>query len=354
MPVLLDLHSALPEAADGQPPEWVQLLPVGVWRGTDGRGPYSYADADAGQVLNATRQHLPAPLDENHSTDLAAPRGGPSPARAWIREVQHRPGEGLFGRVDWTGTGRQLMAERAYRGISPVIDRAKDGRILAVVRAALTNNPNFPLRSLHARGGAMDLMERLRQLLGLDSNADDTNVLSALETMLGDRQLQSQGLGTIAGLLGLGTDAKADAIAAAARQRLAAPASGTPVAQLETQVRELQAALDTERTRAATERATRFIDGAIREGRAGVNALRAHYIERHAREPEAVEREISAMPKLNAGGITAPPPQGEAAALTAEDQRIIELMGSDPEAFKAQKAAQQRELHAHQQMLEAR
>lgn len=30
------------------------------------------------------------PIDENHATDLAAPLGGPAPARGWIVELQAR------------------------------------------------------------------------------------------------------------------------------------------------------------------------------------------------------------------------------------------------------------------------
>lgn len=128
-------------------PEWVHLLPAGEARTHDGRGPYRVRDVPA---LLATS--LPAggklALDENHSTDLAAPKGLPAPARGWIVELQGRT-DGIWGRVEWTDEGRALA--RSYRGISPVIVHTTKGDITAILRASLTNTPNIDrLRSMHS------------------------------------------------------------------------------------------------------------------------------------------------------------------------------------------------------------
>ena len=136
------------DATDDSPPEWVHLVPAGTFHGVDGRGPYRLHDPDA--VIKASLAGGKLPIDENHATDLAAPSGGPSPARGWIVAMEPRP-DGIWGRVDWTEAGAALWADRAYRGISPVLVNDKSGNVVRVLRAALTNAPNLPqLTTLHS------------------------------------------------------------------------------------------------------------------------------------------------------------------------------------------------------------
>jgi hypothetical protein len=130
-------------------PEWVHLLPAGKFSGADGRGPYTAHDPAV--IIAASMAAGRLPVDENHATDLAAPKGGPSPARGWIVEMQVRP-DGIWGRVEWTEIGRSMLAARAYRFISPVLLNDKNGTVLRILRAALTNVPNLlQLKSLNSR-----------------------------------------------------------------------------------------------------------------------------------------------------------------------------------------------------------
>ncbi len=135
-------------AETGDVPSWIMLLPAGEIRTADGRGPYRLDDATALQAsLAAAGGRLP--VDENHSTDLAAPKGGPSPARGWIVALEARA-DGVWGQVEWTEPGKALLAERAYRHISPVITHLKDGTVTGLLRASLTNRPNLRgLAALH-------------------------------------------------------------------------------------------------------------------------------------------------------------------------------------------------------------
>lgn len=133
-------------------PDWIHLLPAGPIRAMDGRGPYSLHDAAA--VISRSMVAGKLAIDENHATDLAAPKGGAAPARGWIVALQQRS-DGLWGRVEWTAGGRAIMQDRAYRGISPVIRHDKDGVILSIARASLTNTPNLiGLTALHSRQDA--------------------------------------------------------------------------------------------------------------------------------------------------------------------------------------------------------
>ncbi len=82
MTATITLHTAL----DAGVPEWVQLVPAGTFKGADGRGPYTLTNAAAVIAASMAGPNARLPVDENHSTDIAAPKGEPSPARGWIVE----------------------------------------------------------------------------------------------------------------------------------------------------------------------------------------------------------------------------------------------------------------------------
>jgi len=139
------IHTSLP--AEGGLPTWIQLVPAGTFSGMDGRGPYKLDDPQT--VIRTSLADGKLPIDENHATDFALKSGIPSPARGWIIAMEARP-DGIWGRVDWTPTGAELVSGRAYRGISPVFECDKNGNVLRVQRAALTNTPNLQqLATLH-------------------------------------------------------------------------------------------------------------------------------------------------------------------------------------------------------------
>lgn len=153
---------------EGTVPDWLHLLPAGEVRTNDGRGPYRVTNAQALMATSIAAGKLP--LDENHSMDLAAPKGGASPARGWFVELQQRE-DGIWGRVEWTSTGRQIMEDREYSGVSPVILHGADGSIRAILRASLTNTPNITgLTALHSqRPDALDPIDHhVIRSLGLD------------------------------------------------------------------------------------------------------------------------------------------------------------------------------------------
>lgn len=154
-------------------PDWINLLPPGpVVPTADGRGPYRIVDA-AKLASDSLLGTSCLPIDENHATDLAAPLGGPSPARGWIVELKAR-GDGVWGRVKWTTRGASLLAEHAYKYISPAIAVRADGTITRILRAALTNTPNLPdLIALNssAMSELSDSERRIVAMMGLDASA---------------------------------------------------------------------------------------------------------------------------------------------------------------------------------------
>lgn len=306
MKQLVILHSPMPEAGPDAVPEWVHLVPAGTFSGVDGRGPYCVADPAS--VVAASMKPGRLVIDENHATDHAAPRGEPAPARGWIVEMQARA-DGIWGRVEWTPSGRALVAERAYRGISPAMAvDSKDGTVRAVLRASLVNQPNLPLTTLHSeQEHSVDLV-KLRAALGLAGDADEAAILAAAETARTAITTHAAQIKQIADAAKVET-AEAGAIVTALQAR-----GGDDAAALRQTVTTLQAELTTLQAAQKTARATQVVDGAIRAGKPIPKTLRDHYIARHAADPTAVEKELAGLPSLHAGGVV--PPQADADAAT--------------------------------------
>jgi phage I-like protein len=302
--LVLSFQTTLPDAA-GNTPEWIHLVPAGKFKGVDGRGPFHLKDPRA--VMAASEEKLV--LDENHSTDLAAPQGGAAPARGWIVELQSRE-DGLWGHVEWTESGKQLQADKAYRAISPVFDAdPRTGEVLRILRASLTNNPNLTqLETLHHQETGVDL-KQLRAIYGLPDDADEAAVFAAARA---GKQAVTE----------LQTRGGADHV----------------VEQMAAKVRGLETELGTLKSHGARVTAETYIDGAIAKGKPIV-ALRDHYIARHMANPSEVEKEVTAMVSINAGGM--PRPERNDAndddELTQEEMAVCKKMGQDPKKFAQQR-----------------
>lgn len=313
---LVLLHHALPEAGDNAVPEWVHLVPAGTFSGVDGRGPYRAPDLNA----LATASMAPGRLviDENHATDLAAPRGESAPARGWIIEMQARA-DGLWGRVEWTPSGRTLVAERAYRGISPALalDAKDKATVRAVLRASLVNQPNLPLATLHSQQEHSVDLVKLRTALGLAETADEAAILAAAETARTAVTTHAAQIKQIADA------AKIEATEVGAIVTVLQARGVDDAAALRQTVTTLQAELTTLQAEQKKARATEAVDGAIRAGKPIPATLRDHYIARHAADPAAVEKELAGLPSLHGGGITAPPAEegGDASEIALQAQR---------------------------------
>lgn len=296
--------TALPDASSGAP-EWIHLLPATDQPicTRDGRGPYRVISTQ--QVIADSLADLPElPIDENHSTDIAAPLGQSAPARGWIVALEARE-DGIWGKVNWTRPGRALVAGQSYRFVSPVIGHTADGRITRILRASLVNKPN--LRGLTAlnQEGAMTLHERLTELLGLNAASDEDAVFSAVSGLTQDEggvALQSQ-MAEIGAALGVQGADPAEIINAAK-----AAVSGDPgtITALQAELASVTQSLNAMTEGVARDKATEFVDGAIRAGRVGLKPLRDHYIARHMADPDAVSKEVSAMPILGGGKKPAP------------------------------------------------
>lgn len=324
----LALFHSLPAAGT---PDWVHLVPSGTFRGGDGRGPYSLTDP--AQVIAATMASTRIPIDENHATDLAAPQGHAAPARGWIVEMQARA-DGLWGRVEWTDAGRQLVETKAYRGISPVLTHEAGGRILRVLRASLTNTPNLPLTTLHQRSHTMDdVLVQIRNALGLGPDASGEQILAAIAAKTKKEEVAPELMARLAKAAGADPKTLTSLNALETHLQTAAATRSTSEGELRATVISLQSQIQTMSAAAARDRAVAYVDSAIKAGKP-IKPLRDHYIARHAADPAAVELEIGALVSIHSGGIVDPPKDGVAGkTLTAEQKALCSAMGVSEEAY---------------------
>lgn len=199
------LHSVCDRALPptGAAPEWVHLLPVGHIVARDGR---EFDLTDPGHlVAEFVKGGIDLPIDYEHQNDRPEARlKGPVPAAGWIKELAHNE-EGLWGRVEWTATARELIESKEYRFLSPSFFHQKSGQIIRLSGAGLVHRPALHLKALASQDHTMQgqqtatnkpdagkaspsaqnaLIGVLFKHLGLAPDATEEEALEALENWL--------------------------------------------------------------------------------------------------------------------------------------------------------------------------
>lgn len=177
----------------GVAPEWVHLLPEGRMNGRDGRV-FELADPGA-LVLDFQSRGVDLPIDYEHQSERSeAKANGPVPAAGWIKELRADPG-GLWGRVEWTATAREMISRKEYRYLSPAfLHHPKSGVIVRLTSAGLVHKPNLNLVALASQEPPMNLeadkakqsglLARLAKMLGLDEDAAEDDIMARLSEAL--------------------------------------------------------------------------------------------------------------------------------------------------------------------------
>lgn len=109
-------------------------------------------------------------------------------AYGWIEELVAKE-DGLYGRVKWSDSGKELLANAHYKFLSPFwnAETVQEGgkkyfRPVELVSVALTNKPNLPVNPLANEERKENTMERaiLIALLGLANEATDEQIKTAI------------------------------------------------------------------------------------------------------------------------------------------------------------------------------
>ena len=142
---------ALPPA--GGAPEWVHILPAGHIVSRDGRE-FDLPDP-AALVLDFQNRGLDLVIDYEHQNDIpAAKLKGPVPAAGWIKELAADE-TGIWGRVEWTETARNMIARKEYRYLSPSFLHNKSGHVMRLNGAGLVHRPALHLTALASQEDTM-------------------------------------------------------------------------------------------------------------------------------------------------------------------------------------------------------
>ena len=171
--------------SQGQAPEWVHLIPAGIFFGRDGRGPWRLSVPENFiETTNDYQAGADIPLDYEHQSEMTEKNGRPAPAAGWIKELEARE-EGIWGRVEWTSSGSAMIIEKEYRYLSPVFTYdKKTGELGRLESAGLTNRPNLELKALNNQGASMEeFLTQLAALLGLAETATQEEVFAAVQKL---------------------------------------------------------------------------------------------------------------------------------------------------------------------------
>ena len=295
----------LPDVPASDDPDWIHLLPAGQMVETvDDRGPYRSGDLQQIIAASYADGHVPH-IDINHSVDLAAPRGEPSPAVGRIVEMQARA-DGIWGRVDWNTAGKTARREREYSGISPVLMVDTKKTIHRIPRASLVNRANLRgLTTLHQEQKGSP-MTWLTKMLGLADDATEDEMRAALSKKLegkgegkGETAAMQSAMAEIGAALGVGSDL-AEITAAA---RAAASDSRTVKPALQAQVDEMASAMAAMLEGGKRSRAVAFIDGEIAGLRMGLNkGNRDEFVTMHMENAERTENLVRGFAKMAPSG----------------------------------------------------
>ena len=174
-------------AEGGIVPKRIQILPAGrEINGVDGRKWKNLDPVALCAKMNSSDRVTiknGCVIDENHSTDLAAPKGGEAPAFGWFRNFTVEADGSIWADVEWNSRGEKAVSEKEYKYISPVFTRDKDSNITEILRAALTNNPNLNNPALNSSQETVEekIMDKeLCAALGLPETATAADALAAI------------------------------------------------------------------------------------------------------------------------------------------------------------------------------
>lgn len=182
---------AAPEVeAAGELPEWVHIVPVGVFRGHPSGDFQVDAEVMNNIINNFERDQIRLVLDLDHQTLRCRDNGMPAPAAGWFDKLEARA-DGIWAHVEmFTEKGATLLRATEYRYISPVICWWREDKSTGQVRGAwlhsvaLCNRPWFA-GELRPPMGATDVQEIVAaEVAKLQRTAADTQAADALVEQL--------------------------------------------------------------------------------------------------------------------------------------------------------------------------
>lgn len=322
---------------------WMLLVPAGKFEARDGRA-FDAGDKAAMEAIVArTRQYhgiTEIVVDYDHQSVFGAKDGVGGTARAagWIKELQVRD-DGIWGRVEWTASAKTSIEAGEYRYLSPVIPHRKDGSIILILNAALTNTPALDLTAaaasaLFPTAEGTD-MEKILTALGLAKGSGEDAVLTAINAMLSNSAAVTALTAErkrFAEAAGLTADAKADDVVAALTAKASPdPTKFVPFAAFA----ELRDEVKTLKQGAASSRAEDAVDAAMKAGQ--ITPAQKDWALSYAKQDlAAFGKFVEGAPTLTTSQIQTQKRQGsEAGELDDAQMAACKALGLDPKTYAA-------------------
>lgn len=308
-------------------PDWIRILPLGLVELSDSREPF---EVDAGSLAAMVTAFRSRGVDLVIDYEHQSLQGERAPAAGWIKDLEARP-DGLWAKVEWTRQAREYLLSKEYRYFSPVLRLDPTSRRpLALMHLGLTNVPaikHLPPLVAKYGGGSADqaalgpageggrTMDRIKELLGLGSEATDEAAATRMLEVLGD----------LAAALKLPGEASVAQIQGA----LAALQAG------EASSRESSAALAALKVRLAAEEADRAVSEALQAGKI-TPAQKTWALEYFRQTPEGFATYVARAPKaVPVGELLSlrDDEQSPAGKLLPEEVALCRSLHLAPEAY---------------------
>jgi phage I-like protein len=307
----------------------VRILPIGAFA-PRGHGKTLRVESvqHAHEIVAASRKYAGAqdiPVDYDHQLVYAAKDGigGQAPASGWIAALGVDP-DGIYAEGAWTERAAAAIRAREYRYLSPVVGHTQDGKILTISSVALTNMPAVDgLTQLAASRKSTpnqdNQMDRtlLAQLLGLDANATEAEIQTALTARL---EAQTSAQAELTALrAALGASDQTTALSAVTAMKATTAGNEAQTA--------LMASMQATLTALTAERNAGVVDAAIRAGKI-IPAQREHFIALMASDEKTALALIGSAPTVVTGETQrAADPKTPVTALSAAQKQVCALTG---------------------------
>ena len=180
-PELLALCFELPDLSDASKPlpEWLPMIPAGMFTGRDGR---SWINDNPASVVSASFRYPKLPFDMEHATEFKGPKGEEAPAYAWIDALRVNDDGSIDAHIEWTADGEAIVRGKKYRYYSPAFFNTADAQVTRLSSAGLTNKPNLYLPALNSEN-TMTVPVQIATVLGLAATASVDDAVSAIQTI---------------------------------------------------------------------------------------------------------------------------------------------------------------------------
>lgn len=352
----------------GQAPEWLRILPLGMVELRDSRAPFEVTPAALTAIVENFRAGgVDLVVDYEHQSLT----GDKAPAAGWIKDLAARS-DGLYARIEWTATALRYIQAGEYRYYSPVLQLNPESREPSrLMHLGLTNVPAIknlaPLLAAKYRGffGADGGTSEAPEILVVNSPAErpasqqQEEAIAMLKELIEKMGLKPETTEAevLALVFGWGQEVVAlkaqtavlPEIAQAAGLEVTATASQIKGAILalkqgQDQIADLKATVTALETKTAASKAETAVTEALQARK--ITAAQQGWALKYAQDdsegfktfvaqaPEVMPGEDDRLKQPKGGG-------GGKAGLTMDELAVCKQLNLTPEAFKAERQAQQ-------------